>query len=443
MNYHLFIDNFRGFSNARIPITNVNFLVGENSTGKTSVLGLLKLFSGPRFLFQQEFGDDEVSFGHFSDMVSAHSEDKRFFRIGLVWNERIGKKDQKIAIGWLSTFTEEEGLPRLSKYTFCRGSEKVSLRFNGNDIHYTTETRPNPLTVDEILTTLLPQWVDEHSGTGGNYERLSMPRGFPGKIPVMMALSLIGGIRKSTSKKRKPGQEVELVLPSPDMAFPPEVTWIAPIRTKPRRTYDELTLAFSPEGGHTPYLIRRMLRSKSAAAQFHAFIEKVGIASGLFQDVRIKNFGRGATAPFEVDIVLDGKALNLSTVGYGVSQSLPVLVELLARGHGTWFAIQQPEVHLHPRAQAVLGDVIFEMAATEHKCFLVETHSDFTIDRFRMNYKNQRSDKPDSQILFFERREKHNVVTPLSIGESGDLPPDQPQGYREFFVKEAMRLLGI
>src|SRR4051812_3768119 len=44
MKFHLFIDNFRGFSDAHIPLTEVNFLVGENSTGKTSVLGLLNLF---------------------------------------------------------------------------------------------------------------------------------------------------------------------------------------------------------------------------------------------------------------------------------------------------------------------------------------------------------------------------------------------------------------
>jgi hypothetical protein len=443
MNYHLFIDNFRGFANAHIPIANVNFLVGENSTGKTSVLGLLKLFSGPRFLFQQEFGDDQVNFGHFSDMVSAHSEDKSFFRVGLVWEEPGGRKNPKRAIGWLCTFLEEEGVPRLSRYTFCRGQEKVFLRFNGGDVHYKTETYPSPPTVDAILATLLPQWVGEHSSTSGSHEKLFMPRGFPGKIPVMVAMSLIGGIRESNSRAKKAGKEVSVVLHPPDMAFIPDVTWIAPIRTKPRRTYDELTLAFSPEGGHTPYLIRKMLASRLAASQFHAFIENVGMASGLFQDVRIKNFGRGATGPFEVDVVLDGKALNLSTVGYGVSQSLPVLVELLARSPGTWFAIQQPEVHLHPRAQAALGDVFFEMAAREGKVFLVETHSDFTIDRFRMNYRTERAGKPDGQILFFERRDKHNVVTPLAIGKSGDLPTGQPQGYRDFFVKEEMRLLGI
>ena len=83
------------------------------------------------------------------------------------------------------------------------------------------------------------------------------------------------------------------------------------------------------------------------------------------------------------------------------------------------------------------------MAATEKKRFLVETHSDFTIDRFRMNYKTARgADKPDSQILFFERREKHNVVTPLQIDKSGDVTANQPDSYREFFVREELRLLG-
>jgi predicted ATPase len=172
-------------------------------------------------------------------------------------------------------------------------------------------------------------------------------------------------------------------------------------------------------------------------------MDKLGKASGLFQSIKIKNFGKGVTAPFEVDVILDGKALNLSTVGYGVSQSLPVFAEILASEYAAWFAIQQPEVHLHPRAQAALGDLFFESAANDRKCFLIETHSDFTIDRFRMNYAQNIDHKPDSQILFFERKDKHNTVTALRIGETGELPTDQPESYREFFIREEMQLLGI
>jgi predicted ATPase len=442
MKYYFYIDNFRGFSDTCIPITDVNFLVGENSTGKTSVLGLIKLLSGAQFLMSQEFGDAHVNFGHFSDMVSAHADDKTNFTIGVI-SEQANGKGPPVASGCLLTFMAQEGLPRLARFTFCRGAEKVVIRFRGSAVYYKREKYETSPTVEEIVETLLPQWREEHNRIRDEgYTRLSLPSNFPGRMPTLLFLSLIWNQKQAGTKNEKKADSISLVYPP--MAFPGDLIWLAPIRTKPRRTYDELTLDFSPEGTHTPYLIRRLLRQKSQRSKFRTFIDKVGKASGLFQDVQIKNFGRGVTAPFELDVVLDGKALNLSTVGYGVSQSLPVLVEVIAGPHAGWFAIQQPEVHLHPRAQAVLGDLFFDLAINEHKRFLIETHSDFTLDRFRMNYKEKKNgDKPDSQILFFERRDNHNVVTSLKISDLGELPADQPKSYREFFIREEMRLLGI
>jgi hypothetical protein len=436
MEYYLFVDNFRGFSGTCIPITNVNFLVGENSTGKSSILRLIKWFSGAGFLMGQDFDDDEVGFRHFSDMVSAHSNDQSYFHVGFA-SESKNRKTAKLATGCLFTFREKQGQPRLFKCTFCRGEQNITLKF-GNAVYYKTSHCAPATGAQEIISTLRSQWVDEHSGKDNGYEKLDLPGGFRGKIPIVIALSLASDVSKNKMRKG------EFALFPPDLVFvPPELTWFGPIRTEPKRTYDELAHEFSSEGRHTPYLIRRMLNSKSQAIRLREFIEKVGKASGLFQDVRTQSFGRGANPRFELDIVLDDKALNILNVGYGVSQSLPIIVELLARDKGTWFAIQEPEIHLHPRAQAALGDVLFEMAATDHKRFLVETHSDYAIDRFRMNYRNGRTDKPESQILFFERRDKHNVVTPLSIGKSGELPADQPDSYRQFFIREQMELLGI
>lgn len=437
---YLFIDNFRGFTDTCIPIRDVNFLVGENSTGKTSVLGLLKLISSARLLLRQGIGDDHINFGNFSDMVSAHANDRTYFHIGYVWDDVKGKKDDRSGIGLLLTYKEHEGLPRLFRSTFSRGTRKVCFRFVRDGLRFRVDKYAKRPTANEIVSGLLHEWIREHSSDEGQFEKLPLPRGFPPQIPLLVALSLLQERSDSAHHQKTEGP---ISGEFPDIPFPTELTWVAPIRTKPRRTYDELTLEFSPEGTHTPYLIRRLLHTKSAATRFHDFIEKVGSASGLFESVTLKNFGRGATAPFEVDIVLDGRPLNLSTVGYGVSQSLPVLVEVLARPHGSRFAIQQPEVHLHPRAQAVLGDVFFEMAATEQKSFLVETHSDFTIDRFRMNYRKARGQKPESQILFFERKEGKNTVTPISISPSGELPSEQPPSYRHFFIKEELEVLGV
>ena len=435
MKRYLFIDNFRGFSNAYIPIVDVNFLVGENSSGKTSVLSLLKLFSSSHFLMGKDFfNDEDVNFGHFSDMVSAHAEDRTYFRIGLI-DEEANNKAGTSASGMLLTYREHAGIPQLSKLSRTMGNRCAHLRFEERQISYRFHDLPQGVTeAQKMASVVIPDWISEHSSDGPGYKLLNIPEGLV-EVPIFLVLSW--AVQSSKDKK---GPSFE--FPGPQ-AFPPEVVWVAPIRTKPRRTYDELQRAFSAEGSHTPYLIKKILDS-SEAKKFQEFITRAGAASGLFQSIETKTFGSEVRAPFEVDVVLDDKALNLSTVGYGVSQSLPIFVELLFRPHGSVFAIQQPEVHLHPRAQAALGDVFFEMAIKDKKRFLIETHSDFTVDRFRMNYrKNNGHSRLNSQILFFERHNKMNTVTPLKIDSKGNLPSKQPDSYRRFFIGEEMLLLGL
>ncbi len=138
-------------------------------------------------------------------------------------------------------------------------------------------------------------------------------------------------------------------------------------------------------------------------------------------------------------VVLGKSALGLENVGYGVSQALPVLVEMFVRPKKTAFTMQQPEVHLHPKAQATFGDLIAELARADDKTFVVETHSDFAIDRFRLNIR--KNGALPSQLLFFDRTESGNQATAIAISETGDLDPNQPDEYREFFYNESLALL--
>jgi predicted ATPase len=218
--------------------------------------------------------------------------------------------------------------------------------------------------------------------------------------------------------------------------------WLAPTRSKPRRTYDEFKRDFSSEGEHTPYLVKTLLGYRKLGKRFKNFLRQFGKESDLFDSVLIKSFGEQATSPFALNILLQGKTLNIKNVGYGVSQSLPVIVELFARSPNNWFAIQQPEIHLHPKAQAALGDIIFSLATKEKKKFLIETHSDYIIDRFRLNYRKQEP-KVRSQVLFFERTKNQNRVHSIEIGKHGEYSEKQPKGFREFFIKEELKLLGI
>lgn len=432
----LFMDNFRGFRNTVIPLVGVNFLVGENSTGKTSFLTMLRMFSGHQLFMGSEYAEtDTIPFGHFEEMVSAHSEDKSYFRLGYA-TESVDSKKKKTANGILLTYENIEGLAQIACLSTMVGGASLHLRFSGKGVFYKNEEVERLETVDAMCDRL-HEWIKIHKSPRGESwsEITPLPleaRGTP--LFFLMAIARAGG-----------DVPKELTFSLPVTA--PPLVWIAPIRSRPRRTYDEPQTPFSPEGGHIPYVIRRMLSSEKEATKFKEFIERVGGASGLFQKIDIKRFGDSEISPFEVDAYLDDAALGIGWLGYGVSQSLPIFVELLDRPHGSWFAIQQPEVHLHPRAQACVGDVFFEMASREDKTFFVETHSDFIIDRFRLNYRERRSKSnktlPQSQVLFFERKDKTNVVTPLPISSKGELPADQPDGYRRFFIKEDMKLLGL
>ena len=107
------------------------------------------------------------------------------------------------------------------------------------------------------------------------------------------------------------------------------------------------------------------------------------------------------------------------------------------------FLLQQPEVHLHPRAQAALGSLFCNLAASG-KQIIVETHSDYILDRARMDIRDGKTDlKPDDiSVLYFERDELDVNIHSIRMDEDGNFW-DAPPGYRRFFDVETRRYIGL
>jgi len=421
---YLYVDNFRGFTDSLIPIKDVNFFVGENSTGKTSLLSLIKLFSSNSFWLKQEFNSDEVQLGNFDDIVSAFSEKKDYFRIGII-NEDVDDIHQAV----LFEFKENNGLPALFHFQirFKNLYMAFVVKGNKNYLKFNKIKEKNPASLLSIFRSQL--------------------KTFSGNIQDMKEIE-----EKSSSRNLK-NTLLSLFIGEKDMELPPfifysspfgnEVAWLAPIRTKPRRTYDDYRYDFTPEGEHTPYLIKKFFNTNDDK-KFKNALEKFGKESGLFDTIEINEFSKSAVSPFELRIVLNKHALPINSVGYGVSQALPVVVEMISQPKNAWIAIQQPEVHLHPKAQASLGELLYYIAKEEKKSFLIETHSDFTIDRFRVNLNKDKSkNKPSSQILFFTRTDTGNHVYPIKIEDNGEFSQEQPPEFRNFFINEELDILGI
>lgn len=73
---------------------------------------------------------------------------------------------------------------------------------------------------------------------------------------------------------------------------------------------------------------------------------------------------------------------DLTHVGVGVSQVLPILVMCLLAEPDTTLIFEQPELHLHPKVQTLLGDFFLSMSPLGKQCVL-ETHSEYLINRLR------------------------------------------------------------
>ena len=105
------------------------------------------------------------------------------------------------------------------------------------------------------------------------------------------------------------------------------------------------------------------------------------------------------------------------------------------------FLLQQPEVHLHPSAQAALGSLFCQVASWKRQ-LIIETHSDHLIDRVRMDVRDggSRLKPEDVSILYFERGDLEVRIHSLRIDDDGNIV-DAPDSYRRFFMEETKRSL--
>ncbi len=430
---YVFMDNFRGFSETILPLQQITFLVGENSTGKSSFLKLLFMLSQPQFWFSPEYSiHEEVDLGNFRDIVSARSPDKSFFRVGVLSSGEEKKGNVLSCVFTMFTFENRDGTPVVSRYMQFTDRLLTKLTFKRKRIQYKTTRLSNAFADEEDIIRLFLGIVRDDSQDVEGYSLF--PKGVSPDLPLPLAVAFLRGLDK--------GKSISGVGPAVTIPFSMDLTWIAPIRTKPQRTYDGTKKSFSPEGDHTPFVLRRTLRRKSRSTEFAGKLKTFGEASGLFDTIVPHSFGRNPQSPFEILVKFLGAQLNINNVGYGVSQVLPLIVEFLSRDENRTFAVQQPEVHLHPRAQAALGDLVAEVAAERDHSFIMETHSDYLIDRCRLNLA-KRSETLGAQVIFFQHTDSGNKATVLRILEDGKYPPDQPPEFKDFFIKEEMNLLEV
>ena len=444
---------FREEQSARLaPLT---FLVGENSTGKTSFLALL------RALWQVAFHDRIPDFrqppydlGSFEDVVHIRGANNKLLTRFKTGFESALSTDLNDRISYRVTFEDREGYAFPSSRIFSKEEawleiddtepvKSVVRHGEGRNVYEPIhEIYPRPATHEMLFplaTALSDVWSDTKREVRekSDKDRCAELSGQESSID-----KLRGGLFSFVPHRFGLYEEVFQRTPHPPFAS-------APIRSRPRRTYDPSRPTQDPEGEYIPDYFASMSRNEPEDwERLKSNLEDFGRDSGLFDEIAVLSFGKTAGAPFQIQIRKFGKMLkgprrNLIDVGYGVSQALPILTELLREDSPRMFLLQQPEVHLHPRAQAALGSLFCNLAASG-KQIIVETHSDYILDRARMNIRDGNTAlKPeDISILYFERDELDANIHSLGIDEEGNVL-DAPPGYGQFFMDEMRRSVGL
>ncbi|SOU04323.1 hypothetical protein LMG19146_03522 [Xanthomonas arboricola pv. fragariae] len=218
------------------------------------------------------------------------------------------------------------------------------------------------------------------------------------------------------------------------------VRYIEPVRASVERYYRLQDLAvdeIDSSGANTAMYLRSLDSS-----------ELRSLTSWMDDNLGFRAYPERSAGNVAVKIKIKGDTVgrNVTDLGFGYSQVLPVVLQLWhsciknSRGakRASAIAIEQPELHLHPRFQSRLADVFVNVSRSisENSStipFFIETHSEHIINRLGALVADGSLNREDVQILLFDCGDSGTKITPVTFDEDGVLSESWPLG---FFLPE-------
>lgn len=177
--------------------------------------------------------------------------------------------------------------------------------------------------------------------------------------------------------------------------------------------------------------------TRSLATAVVDWLQYLGVAEGVESRDKGK-FGH----ELKVNVAFERRPHDLTHVGVGVSQVLPILVTSLLAEPDTTLIFEQPELHLHPRVQTLLADFFLSLTQLGKQC-VIETHSEYLINRLRFRVAASADTDPwvnRVRIYFVERKEDGSSFREVKVNEYGAIT-DWPEGFFDQSQRESESIL--
>lgn len=404
---------FDGPQSARLG-RRITLLVGENSTGKSTFMGCYKALAKLANLHDLDeanhFDEPPFCMGSFKSIVRSG---KPCFNIGAKFEHHCHRSasftfgednDQPVDHVLRLSFPGRGATPK--EVRIARPEERdVALRFSGPE--FKLDFFPGEISYRSVST-----WLSRYVRHG------HIP--FSGKPEIF----------RDETGERGSEREQEFVK------FRNFLATGFPFPARSSFSVKALDPAPSVRARSYPALPDHL--SNRDDTELFGFLGDMGRSLGLWRKISVgKTFD---SSPFEMYVEMPDGWRNLIDVGYGVHSLLPLLSAIFRELRETVFLLQQPEVHIHPRAQAGLA----QWMAESGRSFMIETHSDHFVDRFRICVMKELLAPEDLSIIYFEPHQDGagSRIHSISIDARGNLE-GEPEGFRSFFIEETRDLLGF
>lgn len=476
------IQNFKSFSGEHeLPLAPVTLVYGPNSAGKSTLVQSLAMLkqtfanaSGGNDA-GLAFRGDLVDLGGFMTSVSNH-DSKLTMGFGLEFSRPEGPDDhgtprREAIYAGLNFVAGENGGSRQSLARLgigsgsglkTSGSEFLSFRSDEHGDYVFSDDASEGAIVDLINAHAEIKRRDQDAVSSRNLQRLARNVRAAlnqGREPVFFS----GGFFPSVPR---PGfledhkWDIELSLwfeehlhsQVRDLSTILErLRYLGPLRAIPARYQDmgdqsALDVGFS--GEHTAQLL---WRRPDLRAEVNEALEELEVKYSLsiLEVAPERRADESELDELRIEPLVSTRLVHRESkvattpkdVGFGVSQMLPVVVQLLVN-EGATLCIEQPEVHIHPRLQARVGELIVKSAIEKKNQVIVETHSEALINRIRLLL--ARSDHPlspeDVQVLYIDDRNGIARPSSLRLDDMGEFLDPWPDGFfAESDTDEALR----
>ncbi|MHA1228136.1 MAG: AAA family ATPase [Candidatus Hodarchaeales archaeon] len=391
------INNFKSIKTARLDIRPVTILIGPNGSGKSNIIQSLML------LKQSCNSEDLIIKGRYRDFISI--EDISFFR-------DLNQKFKFLIRGikeFPSSSEDNRQKPDLLNYSINASFEKGNIEQHVIKVDFDLYKKPYSFLLESHKEFKIHL-------SDKSYARLRNI----GIIKGVIHIDFINDYRNNEIKLLKDNFESRLQSIEDDL----ENIFFIPVLRGIVTPSTSLTDSVSKEFFSSETIFEQSRKLLGTLAYTPEIAETISDWTFRITGVPIKS---RVIPSKQATVQSTGKIpINITNEGFGLNQLIFLLTQLHLTPKKSIVTIEEPESHLHPKAQVELVNVILDIVKKKNLKTIITTHNEHILFAFLTHVAKKTIKNEDIAIYYFEKTEQGSKITKIDVAPEGSVDGGLP-----------------